>query len=231
MTNFNITIVSDTVCPWCYVGKKRMESAIATWREKHPGNQDTFTTTWFPFYLNPGAPKQGIEKQAYFQQRFGPERTVMMQSRLSAIGKSVDINFKFGGKTGNTRDSHRLVQLGKTHGPEKQTRVIEELFKGYFENEKDITSREVLTQAGLDAGLDSAEVEGWLASDKGGPEVDREVQQAKSKFISGVPFFTINDRYHLEGAEDPSAFLEIFETISDSNNQLSQDTRATAEVC
>lgn len=208
-----------------------MEYAIAAWREKHPGNQDTFTTTWFPFYLNPDAPKQGIDKKAYFQKRFGPDRTVMMQSRLAMIGKSVDIDFKFGGKTGNTRDSHRLVQLGKKHGPEKQTRVIEELFKAYFENEKDITSHEVLTQLGHDAGLDLAEVEGWLASDNGGPEVDREVQQAKSKFISGVPSFTINDRYHLEGAEDPSAFLEIFETISDSNNQLAQETRSTAEVC
>jgi len=154
-----------------------------------------------------------------------------MQSRLAMIGKSVDIDFKFGGKTGNTRDSHRLVQLGKKHGPEKQTRVIEELFKAYFENEKDITSHEVLAQLGHDAGLDLAEVEGWLASDNGGPEVDREVQQAKSKFISGVPSFTINDRYHLEGAEDPSAFLEIFETISNSNNQLAQETRSTTEVC
>ena len=208
-----------------------MEYAIAAWREKHPGNQDTFTTTWFPFYLNPDAPKQGIDKKAYFQKRFGPDRTVMMQSRLAMIGKSVDIDFKFGGKTGNTRDSHRLVQLGKKHGPEKQTRVIEELFKAYFENEKDITSHEVLAQLGHDAGLDLAEVEGWLASDNGGPEVDREVQQAKSKFISGVPSFTINDRYHLEGAEDPSAFLEIFETISNSNNQLAQETRSTTEVC
>jgi predicted DsbA family dithiol-disulfide isomerase len=121
--------------------------------------------------------------------------------------------------------------LGKKHGPEKQTRVIEELFKAYFESEKDVTSHDVLTEVGINAGIDATEVKEWLASDNGGPEVDREVQQAKSKFISGVPFFTINNRYHLEGAEDPSAFLEAFEAVSKSSNQLPQGTRTSTEVC
>jgi predicted DsbA family dithiol-disulfide isomerase len=225
------TYISETKPPKCYVGKKRMEQAITSWRAKHPDSSDTFTTSWFPFYLNPDSPKQGIDKQAYYHKRFGPERTAMMQSRLGAIGESVGIHFKFGGKTGNTRDAHRLIQLGKTHGPDKQTRVIEELFAAYFENEKDVTSHEVLQQAGIDAGLDGEEVRAWLESDKGGPEVDREVQQAKSKFISGVPFFTINGRYHLEGAEDPSAFLEIFESISGSEDKASTGGRPTAETC
>jgi predicted DsbA family dithiol-disulfide isomerase len=209
-----------------------MEQAIAAWHEKHRDSKDTFTTSWFPFYLNPDSPKKSIDKQEYYHKRFGPERTAMMQSRLGAIGKSVGINFKFGGKTGNTRDAHRLVQLGKTQKPEKQTRVIGELFAAYFENEKDITSHDVLQQAGVDAGLDASEVRAWLESDKGGPEVDREVQQAKSKFISGVPFFTINGKYHLEGAEDPSAFLEIFETINSTENTgAATGGRSTANAC
>jgi predicted DsbA family dithiol-disulfide isomerase len=215
----------------CYVGKKRMEAAIAAWQKSHPGDQSNFTTTWFPFYLNPDAPKQGIDKQSYYHSRFGPERTAMMQSRLAAIGRSAGIDFEFGGKTGNTRDSHQLVQLAKTHGPEKQTRVIEELFKAYFENEKDITSQEILIQAGVDAGLAKAEVQDWLYNDKGGPAVDREVQQAKSNFISGVPFFTINGKYHLEGAEDPSAFVEIFEKIAGENENSVTRDRPTAQAC
>jgi len=191
-----------------------MEAAIASWRHKHPDREDTFSTTWYPFYLNPDAPKQGTGKQAYYRSRFGEDRTGTMFMRLSGVGKSVGIDFKFGGKTGNTRDSHRLVQLGKQQGPERQTRVVEELFKAYFENEQDITSHEVLTKAGTDAGLDQKVVQEWLAGSDGGPEVDREVRDAKADGISGVPFFTINGNYHLEGAQEPSAFTEVFETIA-----------------
>jgi len=98
----------------------------------------------------------------------------MMQERLAQLGKSDGIDFKFGGKTGNTRDSHRLIQLGKAKSPAVQTRVVEELFATYFENEKDITSHDVLVDAGVKAGLNAAEVKEWLDSGKGGPEVDKE---------------------------------------------------------
>jgi len=206
-----------------------MESAIATWKQKHP--QDTFATTWHPFYLNPDAPKQGIDKEAFYRQKFGAERTAMMFGRLSAIGNSVGINFKYGGRTGNTRDAHRLVQLGKTHGSERQTRVIEELFTSYFENEKDITSLEVLKQIGVDAGLDAKEVKEWLESDKGGPQVDSEVRDAQRNFISGVPNFTIQGKFHLQGAEDPTAFLEIFEHVSGSEPSVVQERQGSAQAC
>jgi predicted DsbA family dithiol-disulfide isomerase len=111
----------------------------------------------------------------------------MMQQRLSEIGRAEGINFKYGGKTGNTRDSHRLIQLGKTKGPHVQTRVIEELFAAYFENEKDITRQDILIEAGVKAGLEEKEAKEWLESGKGGPEVDKEVQDAVEQSISGVP--------------------------------------------
>jgi predicted DsbA family dithiol-disulfide isomerase len=229
MTNFQVNIVSDTVCrmllsststsliltfiiAWCYVGKKRMEKGIAAYKEKHPDSNDTFSTNWFPFYLNPDAPKSA-DKQQMYESKFGKDRTAMMQVRLSEIGKAEGINFKYGGKTGNTRDSHRLVQLGKTKGPQMQTRVIEELFAAYFENEKDITSRDILTEAGVKAGLDEKEIKGWLESGKGGDEVDREVYQARLQNISGVPNFTLQDRFELGGAQEPEAFVELFERI------------------
>jgi predicted DsbA family dithiol-disulfide isomerase len=191
-----------------------MEAAIASWRNAHPDRDDTFSTTWKPFYLNPSAPKQSIDKQEYYHSLFGEGRTSAMSTRLAGIGKSVGIDFKFGGKTGNTRDSHRLVQLGKLQGPEMQTRVVEELFKAYFESEQDITSHAVLVQAGVDAGLDRNVVQEWLAGSKGGPEVDREWRDSMAASISGVPFFTINGKYHLEGAEEPAAFTEIFEAVA-----------------
>jgi predicted DsbA family dithiol-disulfide isomerase len=192
------------------VGKRRLERAIARYTDSHPSSQDTFTTTWLPFYLNRDAPRKGVDKREYYVKRFGEQRSQMMFQRLAEVGRQEGINFKFGGKTGNTRDSHRLIQLAKLKGPETQDRVVDRLFKAYFEEEQDITSHDVLVKAGVEAGLDENTVRDWMKSDKGGPEVDREVLQAQSKFISGVPHFTIRGKYHLEGAQDPEAFLEIF---------------------
>jgi predicted DsbA family dithiol-disulfide isomerase len=196
-----------------------MEKGIAAYKEKHPDSKDTFSTNWFPFYLNPDAPKS-VDKQQMYESKFGKERTTMMQERLSQIGKAEGINFKYGGNTGNTRDSHRLVQLGKTKGPQMQTRVIEELFAAYFENEKDITSREILSEAGVKAGLDQKEIKEWLESGKGGDEVDREVHQARLQNISGVPNFTISDRYELGGAQEPEAFVQLFERLKRQEDGL-----------
>jgi predicted DsbA family dithiol-disulfide isomerase len=189
-----------------------MEKGIAAYKAKHPDSNDSFSTTWYPFYLDPDAPKS-IDKQERYHAKFGPQRTQMMQQMLTGVGKEVGINFKYGGKTGNTRDSHRLVQLGKTKGPDVQTRVIEELFAGYFENEKDVTSGDWLIKAGVQAGLDEAEVKEWMGAGKGGPEVDKEVQQAYQQGVTGVPNFTINDRFEIGGAQDPEAFVRLFERL------------------
>ncbi|KAL9021573.1 MAG: hypothetical protein Q9185_001221 [Variospora sp. 1 TL-2023] len=213
MTNFNISVVSDTVCPWCYVGKNKLDRAISLYKSANNSNNDTFTTTWYPFYLVPDAPKPGVDKRQYFAAKFGPERTSMMFNRLTSIGKPLGIDFKFGGKTGNTRDSHRLIQLAKLKGSETQTRLVEELFRTYFEEEGDITSHEVLGAAAVKAGLEESEVKDWLGSDKGGKEVDKEVVEAQSKAISGVPHFTLQGKYDVGGAQDPEAFVQIFEKI------------------
>lgn len=213
MTKYNISIVSDTVCPWCYVGANRLEKAIQQHKSTNPN--DTFTTSWHPFYLNPDAPKQSTDKAALYAAKFGAERTRVMQGHLARLGKDVGINFRFGGKTGNTRNSHRLIQLGRTKGEEMQTKVVEQLFASYFENEEDITDIEVLVTRGTNAGLDEKEVRVWLNSDAGGQEVDKEVVEAQKRFITGVPHFTINDRYEVQGAEEPAAFLQVFGEIKD----------------
>lgn len=129
------------------------------------------------------------------------------------MGKAVGIDFKFGGKTGNTRDSHRLIQLGKSKSPQVQTRVVEELFRAYFEQERDITSHDVLQDAGVKAGLDDAEVKAWLGSEKGGEEVDREVAEAQMRGVSGVPNFTLQGKYEIGGAQDAEAFVGVFERV------------------
>jgi len=213
MTQFNIEIVSDTVCPWCYIGKKKLETAIAQYKERHPGSNDTFSTTWKPYYLNPDSPKTGMDKAILYKAKFGEERAAQIFNRVTQAGAEVGIKFKFGGRTGNTRNSHRLVQLGKSKSPEVQMRVVEELFEAYFEKEQDITSLEVLKTAGVSAGLDEEEVEEWLKTDKGGKQVDEEVMEARMERITGVPNYTINGRYEVGGAQDPQVFLSLFEKI------------------
>lgn len=213
MTKYDISIVSDTVCPWCYVGKNRLDLAIKQHLSTNPN--DSFTTTWHPFYLNPDAPKS-IDKQAYYESKFGAQRTQVMQGHLARLGKQVGINFAFGGKTGNTRDSHRLVQLGKTKGEEMQTKVVEQLFNAYFEESEDITQIDTLITRGVRAGLPEQEVREWMENGKGGSEVDKEVAQAQQKFVTGVPNFTINGRFEVQGAEEPAAFLQVFGEVKET---------------
>lgn len=213
---FDIRIISDTVCPWCYIGYKRLSAGIATYRAAHPNA--TFRTTWSPFYLNPAAPSPSVSKQAMYESKFGAQRTAQMQARLSAIGDSLGIQFAYGGKTGRTRDSHRLVQLGKVKG--LQTRVVEELFKCYFEREGDISDLGVLGDVGVRAGLDAEEVREWLEEGKGGAEVDVEVDEARESYgVTGVPYFVVNDRWAVAGAEEGEVFARLFEKITEKEKE------------
>lgn len=188
------------------MGYKKLSRAITEFSSSNPGH--TFDITWKPYYLNPDAPKVGTDKAELYILKFGAERISVMQQRLAAIGESEGIHFKFGGKTGNTRDSHRIIQMANEKG--LQTRVVEELFAAYFENEKDITSHSVLLEAARKAGLDEKEVKGWLGSDAGGDVVDKEVRVARLHGVTGVPNFTINGKYEVGGAQDPKNFITIF---------------------
>ncbi|RPA99997.1 DSBA oxidoreductase [Choiromyces venosus 120613-1] len=217
MSKFTIEIVSDTVCPWCYVGHKKLQKAITAYKAQSP--DATFSISWKPYYLNPAAPKTGIDKIEFYKSKFGDDRAAMIFARLAAVGKDVGIDFKFGGKTGNTRDSHRLIHLAGQEEEEEeggevlQTRVVEELFKSYFENEEDITDHGVLTAAAVKAGLGEEKVRGWLESDLGGEVVDREVGKAQMMGIRGVPNFTINGKFQMGGAQDHVEFVRAFEQV------------------
>ena len=131
------------------------------------------------------------------------------EERLKNIGRQEGIDFSFENKIGNSRDAHRLIQLGKTKGNEVENRVVLELFKAYFEGDADITNHDSLIKVAIDAGLDSGEVKDWLGTGKGGDVVDTEVQQAIDKGTRGVPNFTIQGEM-LDGADDPQAFLDVF---------------------
>lgn len=188
-----------------------LDLAIAAHKSRFPS--DTFTTTWHPYYLNPNAPIPSVDKRSLYASKFGAERSVMMFQRLESIGKKVGIRFSFGGKTGNTRDSHRLIQMAGTKGEDVQVKVVEKLFRAYFEEEKDITSREVLKAAAVESGLGQQEVSEWLESDMGGEQVDKEVMEAQLKGINGVPNFVLQGQLEIGGAQDPEAFVRAFEQV------------------
>lgn len=208
MTNINIKIVSDTVCPWCYVGKKRLDKAIELYKKAYPGgSDDTFTVSWHPFYLDPTSPKVGVPLVERMSQRFGADRLEMMHARLKQIGLQEGIKFGLEGKIGSTRDSHRVIQLGKTKGGDMENRVVTELFKGYFEENGDITSDDFLIACVEKAGINREEAKKWLDSGSGGKEVDAEVENAVRKNIHGVPHFTIG-KYDVNGAQDSHVLLE-----------------------
>lgn len=212
MTAFNINIVSDTICPFCYLGKRRLDRAIDVYKKTVPGgDQDTFNITWKPYYLDPTLP-QGesypvLERMA---QKFGADRQGAITQHLSRMGQSEGICFSFQGKMGNTRDAHRLVQLARTKGGDMQHKLMAEMMAGYFEGKEDITSHEMLLNAGEKAGLDRAEARRWLEEGKGGDQVDEEVEWAYSKGIRGVPHFIINDKFEVGGAQEVEAFLSEF---------------------
>lgn len=142
-------------------------------------------------------------------------------SRLARAGEGEGIKFSFDGRTGQTRDSHRVVwyagQLeknGRSEG-ELKTRVVEALFRAYFEEEKNITDRGVLVDAGVSAGIERGELERLLDSEEGGKEVDEEAERAQRGFITGVPHFTVEGKYEVGGAQEPEAFLDIFNFVKD----------------
>ncbi|KAJ5515305.1 hypothetical protein N7527_006865 [Penicillium freii] len=226
MTNFQIQIISDTVCPWCYVGYRRLSRAITTHQATYPA--DTFSLHWKAFYLNPASAEYpGVNKAEMYIRKFGAERFEAISARLSAVGKGEGIQFSFGGNTGLTRDSHRLLwfagqreaeEVAKKEGADGvvgglQTRVAEQLFRAYFEEEKNITDLKVLVEAGVGAGLDRETVKKLLNEDVGAQEVDLEAKTAARRLVSGVPYISVQGKYHVEGADEPEVFIDIFEKV------------------
>lgn len=143
-------------------------------------------------------------------QKFGADRVAALNARMRQMGQSEGINFTQEGKTGNTRDAHRLIQLAKTQGTEKEDSVVSSLFRSYFEEGGDITSHDDLVAAAERGGIEAATARDWLKSDKGGAEVDAEVSEAFQRGAHGVQHFIINDSIEVGGAQDVQTFVGEF---------------------
>ncbi|KAI1842145.1 hypothetical protein JX265_005722 [Neoarthrinium moseri] len=221
---FDIKIISDTVCPWCYVGKRRVEAGIAAYKAAHPESSDTFAVSWHPYYLDPNAPLDGEDKAARYERRFGAEKFASIQETIGKVGKDVGINFSFAGRTGHTKHSHRLIRFAAQKGPDYQNKIVNELFARYFEKAQDITDKNMLQSAAEAAGLDGTEVKAFLESNEGAEEVENEVLRAQKLGVRGVPNIRINGMFEAPGAVDADIFRQIFEKIAAYTEKGTLDT-------
>jgi predicted DsbA family dithiol-disulfide isomerase len=201
-----IGVVSDVVCPWCFIGKRRLEGALALYAKAHP-DAPAPVVTWRPFQLNPGMPDEGMPRAEYVQRKFGA-RGGAVYDRVTAVGREVGIPFAFDRirQQPNTLAAHSLVELAEARGA--QDALVEALFRAYFLDGVDLTARENLVAIATGVGLDRAEVEAWLDDKNARDLAGAEDQRAREIGIEGVPFFIFNGRVALSGAHPAETLLE-----------------------
>jgi predicted DsbA family dithiol-disulfide isomerase len=206
-----IDIISDTICPWCFVGKRRLAQAL----QQRPDLEADIT--WRPFQLNPDMPRQGMEREHYLTVKFGSEaNSVEIYARVAEAGQSEGIAFNFAGiaRTPNTLDSHRLIHWAGAAGADIQDQVVEQLFSRYFLGGQDIGAHDTLIEIARDAGMDSAWVAETLTGDTDLDLVRREDQFAREIGVGGVPFFILDSKYAISGAQAPAVLLKAFEQVA-----------------
>jgi predicted DsbA family dithiol-disulfide isomerase len=208
----NIDIISDVVCPWCYIGKRQIEAALAQYAQQNPG-ADKPHLTWRPFQLNPQLPAEGMSRQDYVVQKFGAARAKDIYARVAAVGAEHGIAFAFDkiARQPNTVAVHSLIALAAAAGAQAddlQSRVKEAFLHAYFLDGVDLTKSENLVAIATAAGLDRAKVEQCLADPQSRQAVEQEDQRARAIGVEGVPFFIFNGKLAVSGAQGPAALLD-----------------------
>ncbi len=199
-------VVSDLICPWCYIGKRRLEAALRELPRR------AASVSWHPFQLNPDMPREGMDRKDYCTRKFGSwDRCLEMYAQISAVGKTVGIEFRFDKQAvvPNTLDVHRVTWLAGRDGV--QDAVVEALFRAYFCEGVNLASRRMLIEVVTAAGLEDREVERFLDSDQGIAEVKTEEYEVKSFGVSSVPLFIIQETVAVSGAQPPETLLKAFE--------------------
>jgi len=208
--SFEIDVISDVVCPWCYIGKRHLERALELWRARYP---DEFPTVrWHPFQLNPQLPAGGVPRKQYLEDKFGgPERAKEIYARVSAAGKRAGIEFAFDAiqVQPNTIDAHRLMHFAGERG--LQDAMAEVMFRRYFEQGADLTDKAILADIAAQAGMNRDEALTYLTSDADRVLIEEQDRRARSTGVQGVPFFIFNQRLALSGAQPPEAMMEAME--------------------
>ena len=202
-----VDVISDVICPWCFIGKRRLEKAIAA-------SGVPVKVHWHPFQLNPTMPKEGISRKDYRTRKFGSwERSLELDAKVIAVGESEGIHFAFDKteRTPNTVDAHRLIWLAGQNGC--QDAVVEALFRAYFTDGLNISNRQTLIDVVSEGGLERHVAETMLDSDEGMDVIEKAGELSQRHQITGVPFFIINTSITLSGAQVSETFLDAFRQV------------------
>lgn len=212
MKAVSIDIVFDTICPWCYIGKRRLERALA----QRP--QLTFALRWRPFLLNPDMPAQGIDRRTYLERKFGGEhRLHRVLAAVSGAGRNEHIPFDLEAirRTPSSVESHRMVRHAETQGLASD--AVEALFQAFFTQGRDIGSVPELLAIGRRIGLESTALEAYLTDPRDQGAIHAENARAHRLGVSGVPSFLFNDNYAISGAQEPDIFLRLIDLAAEES--------------
>ena len=201
-----VEVYADIVCPWCYIGMRRLSAALAQRPDLRVERR------WRPFQLQPAMPRAGLAWPEFVESKFGgAERARVAFARVTAVGAAEGIEFDFEriANAPNTRDAHRLVLFAAREGREWE--LADALFAAYFARGRDLGDHEQLADAAASVGLSRAAALAYLASDEGGAEVDASQQEAYQTGVTGVPFYVLDGRYALSGAQPVEVFLQALD--------------------
>lgn len=204
---FTIDVVSDVVCPWCYIGKRKLEAALEL---AQAAGLPTPEVRWHPFQLNPDLPTQGISRKQYLEDKFGgPQRAAEIYARVKAAGQAAGLELDIDGITlqPNTLAAHALITFAQQHGLEMGNDVKERLLKAYFVDNQFIGDTEVLVQLAQDAGLDGATARAFVTDPQQLQAVADADRRVREMGVGGVPFFIFNQKVAVSGAQSPSDLL------------------------
>ena len=207
----SLDIISDPICPWCYIGKARLDQAIAE------TGLDPFEVSWRIFQLNPTMPPEGMDRQAYLAAKFGGKEgaeRVYSHVRRTAAETGLELKFDAIKRTPNTFDAHRLIRWAATSG--NQSAVVQQLFHRYFENGEDISDHETLLDVACAAGMERALVARLLAGDADRDILTEEEAAARRMGVGGVPCFVIDGRYVLRGAQDVETWKGVIAELAEA---------------
>ncbi|GAA4210520.1 DsbA family protein [Actinocatenispora rupis] len=202
----DIEIFSDIACPWCYLGKRRLEQAL----DRYDGD---VTVRWRPYQLDPSAPSEPTPLQPALAAKFGGlDRVREMNARLTEMGAAAGLDYRFeDAQHVNTRPAHRLAWYAGREG--RGNEVAEGLFSAYFTEGRNVADPGVLLEVGVAAGLDRDALAAFLASDDGVAEVDAELDEARELGITGVPTFVFAGKYAVSGAQEADTLLEVLDEV------------------
>lgn len=206
--HIHVAIVSDVACPWCYIGKRRLEKALAQWQGA------PVVVTWHPFQLDPTLPEEGLDLQTYLDRKFGDaQQTQEMTDRLTTLGAAEGIDFHFGPpmRAVRTLPLHQLLHVAGEEG--FKGALKERFFKAYFTENLHLNEIGVLEDLMSRFGWEPEKTRGILNDDAIAYTVRQEMGHYQQRGVSGVPFFIINDSYGISGAQPPEVFLEAFAKV------------------